>query len=155
MTDELHTELKQSKPFASLEHAAQLSIIRTGSLLVDAFERVLKPHGITSTQFNVLRILRGAGPDGLCRNEIGERMINRMPDVTRLLDRMEDAGYIMRERSEEDRRMVRTKLTDRGKQLLNELDADVEAEQKRPFRSLDERQLETLVELLAVVRRGT
>src|SRR5690625_7147673 len=110
MKTDVTKDLKQSRPFANLEHGAQLSIIRTSSMLTDAFERMLKPHGITSTQFNVLRILRGAGDTGLCRNEIGDRMITRMPDVTRLLDRMEEAGYIARERSTEDRRMVRTLL---------------------------------------------
>ncbi len=154
MTDDIYTELKQSKPPASREHAAQLSIIRTSSLLEDAFESVLKPYGITPKQFNVLRILRGAGSKGLCRNEIGERMINRMPDVTRLLDRMEEAGYIERRRSTTDRRMVRTSLTDAGHRLLKETDAEVAAEQKRPFRKLSETELEKLIELLASVRRS-
>lgn len=153
MIDQIHTDLKQTRPLENLEHMAQLSIIRTSSMLMDAFERVLKPHGITSTQFNVLRILRGAGPDGLCRNEIGERMVNRMPDVTRLLDRMEEAGYISRERSAEDRRMVRTRLTDAGAELLDRLDADVLGEQKRPFRDLDEQQLRSLIDILATVRK--
>src|SRR5690625_1568461 len=120
MKTDVTKDLKQSRPFANLEHGAQLSIIRTSSMLTDAFERMLKPHGITSTQFNVLRILRGAGDTGLCRNEIGDRMITRMPDVTRLLDRMEEAGYIARERSTEDRRMVRTFLADKGYELLAE-----------------------------------
>src|SRR5690625_1523177 len=84
MKTDVTKDLKQSRPFANLEHGAQLSIIRTSSMLTDAFERMLKPHGITSTQFNVLRILRGAGDTGLCRNEIGDGMITRMPDVTRL-----------------------------------------------------------------------
>lgn len=152
-TDVTH-DLKQSRPFANLEHGAQLSIIRTSSMLTDAFERMLKPHGITSTQFNVLRILRGAGDTGLCRNEIGDRMITRMPDVTRLLDRMEEAGYIARERSTEDRRMVRTSLADKGYQLLAEIDEEVSTEQRRPFRELSEKQLEELIEMLASVRQN-
>lgn len=154
MTDEIYTELKQTKPFASLEHEAQLSIIRTSSMLMDAFERVLKPHGITVTQFNVLRILRGAGSEGLCRNEIRDRMVNRMPDVTRLLDRMEEAGFIARERSSEDRRMVRTRIARNGDRLLDAIDDDVVAAQKRPFDGLEETQMQTLVDLLAEVRRN-
>ncbi len=154
MIDKIYIELKQSKPPATPQHAAQLSIIRTGTMLQDAFERALKPHDITATQFNVLRILRGAGSDGLCRNEIGERMISRMPDMTRLLDRLEDAGYIKRERSDEDRRQVRTRLTEEGHRLLERTDADVESEQKRPFAGMDETELGTLIELLAKVRRN-
>lgn len=152
MNENIYTELKQSRPPASLEHAAQLSIIRTGLLLQDAFEQALKPYDITATQFNVLRILRGAGTDGLCRNEIGNRMINRMPDMTRLLDRLEDAGLIERKRSEVDRRMVRTRLTEAGHRLLMDTDAEVEAEQKRPFSGLDEAEVNTLIRLLAIVR---
>jgi DNA-binding MarR family transcriptional regulator len=154
MNDEAYIELKQTKPFASMEHAAHLSIIRTSSMLMDAFERMLKPHDITATQFNVLRILRGAAPDGLCRNEIRDRMVNRMPDVTRLLDRMEEAGLIGRERSGEDRRMVRTRITAEGNRVLDMIDDDVVAEQKRPFKGLDDGQLNTLVELLAKARRN-
>ncbi len=152
MTDELHTELKESMPFSSIEHAAQLSIIRTGSMLMGAFERMLKPHGITATQFNVLRILRGAGPEGLCRYEIAERMVNRMPDVTRLLDRMEEAGTIARERSSEDRRMVRTGITEQGHRLLEAVDGEAAAEQKRPFAELNPEQMQMLVHLLSRVR---
>jgi len=154
MNDEAYIELKQTKPFASMEHAAHLSIIRTSSMLMDAFESVLKPHDITVTQFNVLRILRGAAPEGLCRNEIRDRMVNRMPDVTRLLDRMEEAGLIGRERSSEDRRMVRTRITDEGNRVLEKIDDVVVAEQKRPFNGLDDSRLNTLVELLAEVRRN-
>src|ERR671939_241498 len=97
----LREELKQRKPFTSLEQEAQLSVVRTSAMLVDAFERMLKPYGITATQYNVLRILRGAEPDGLCRNDLRDRMITRMPDVTRLLDRMEEAGLVARSRDNE------------------------------------------------------
>lgn len=153
MTDDLYTELKQTRPFSSLEHAAQLSIVRTSSMLIDAFERMLKPHGITATQYNVLRILRGSEQSGLCRSEIAERMVNRMPDVTRLLDRMEEAGFIARERSTQDRRMVRTQITKKGDRLLECIEESVFNEQKRPFEDLSAEQLQTLVELLSVVRR--
>lgn len=153
MPTNLQHELRQQKPFASLQHEAQLSIIRTGSVLVDAFEQVLKPHGITTTQYNVLRILNGAEPDGLCRNELRDRMLTRMPDVTRLLDRMEEAGLIVRAREEEDRRMVRTHLTEAGRQLLRTLEPDVEAEQQRPFAGIGAQQLEALIALLSAVRQ--
>lgn len=139
-------------PYASLQHEAQLAVVRTGMRLQDAFERMLKPHGITGTQYNVLRILRGAEPAGLCRNELRDRMINRMPDVTRLLDRMEEAGLIGRTRESEDRRMVRTRIAADGLRLLDALDAEVAAEQQRPFAGIDEERLRALVALLNAVR---
>ena len=154
MSHDLLDDLRQTKPFASLQHEAQLSVIRTGMLLQDAFERMLKPHGITGTQYNVLRILRGSEPGGLCRNELRDRMLNRMPDVTRLLDRMEEAGLIARARETEDRRMVRTRITAEGLRLLDALDPAVTEEQQRPFEDLTETQLQTLLAVLASVRQA-
>src|SRR5687768_15750714 len=122
MPPTLRDELKQRKPFTSLEEEASLSVVRTSAMLIDTFERMLKPHGITGTQYNVLRILRGAGPDGLCRNDLRDRMITRMPDVTRLLDRMEESGFIDRARETSDRRMVMTRITAKGRRLLDELE---------------------------------
>lgn len=151
----LQEELQQRKPFAGPQHEAQLSIVRTGSKLVDAFEQMLKPYGITATQYNVLRILRGAEPDGLCRNEIRDRMITRMPDVTRLLDRMVEAGFVSRVRSESDRRMVRTRITPKGHSLLEELDPRVNVEQQRPFGRLSVDELRVLIDLLARIRQAT
>lgn len=150
----MYTEFRQATEFESLEHAAQLSIIRTASILMDAFEQMLKPHGITATQFNVLRILRDAEPQGLCRYEIADRMVHRMPDVTRLLDRMEEAGTITRERSSEDRRMVRTVITPEGRTLLEAIDAEADAEQKRPFEDLTAEEVQSIIHLLARVRRS-
>src|SRR5258705_11549196 len=98
----LQAELKQHRPFKSLKEEAHLSIQRTAALLEHAFESALKPHRITGTQYNVLRILRGAEPDGLCRNEIGTRLVRQVPDVTRLLDRLEEAKLIARTRGRED-----------------------------------------------------
>lgn len=154
MAQTLRDELRQRKPFTSLEHEAHLSIIRTAALLEDAFEQVLKPHGITGAQYNVLRILRGAEPDGLCRNEIRDRLVTRMPDVTRLLDRMEEAGLVTRERSDEDRRLVNTRLTKAGRRVVDGLDAAEGTEHAREFRHLDRAQLRTLIDLLQLVRQG-
>ena len=81
-------------------------------------EDLLKPYGISATQYNVLRILRGAGQGGLCRNELRDRMLTRMPDMTRLLDRMEEAGLVTRSREQEDRRMVLTQIAARGRRAL-------------------------------------
>jgi DNA-binding MarR family transcriptional regulator len=114
--------LKQNRPFVSLEQEVYLSILRTASDLSYAVDQFFRPFGITPSQYNVLRILRGAGADGLCRNEISERMVTATPDMTRLLDRMEKAGWVTRERAEEDRRQVSTHITQSGMELLARLE---------------------------------
>jgi DNA-binding MarR family transcriptional regulator len=152
MSPDLREELRQRKPFTDLEQEAQLSVVRTASLLVDAFEQMLKPYGITATQYNVLRILRGSEPDGLCRNELRDRMLTRMPDVTRLLDRMEDAKLVARSRGSEDRRLVSTRITAKGLRLLDEVQDAVSAEHVRRFQHLGKAQLKTLIDLLNTVR---
>ena len=152
MTPDLQEDIRQRKPFTSLEQEAQLSVVRTASLLVDAFEQMLRPYGITATQYNVLRILRGAQPEGLCRNDLRDRMLTRMPDVTRLLDRMEDAKLVARARDAEDRRMVSTRITPKGLRLLDEVEDAVSAEHMRRFHHLGRTQLKTLIDLLSAVR---
>lgn len=153
MPIDLKQELKQTKPFRSLFQEAELNIVRTSNVLVNDFERMLKPYGITGTQYNVLRILRGAGPDGLCRNEVAERLINRMPDATRLLDRMEEAGLVSRERSESDRRLVRTRITKKGRNLVDSLDDEVEQQHEKELGHMSKKDLEKLIELLTLVRK--
>lgn len=150
----LQDELRQRRPFTSLCQEAHLNLARTQAELHDAFEQLLKPFGISSTQYNVLRILRGAGEDALCRNEIRDRLLTRMPDVTRLLDRMEEAGLVTRTRETEDRRLVSTRLTAMGKELLHRLDPLVEDEHRRALGHMTEEQLRTLVQLLTLARRG-
>ena len=154
MSNALHRELRQRKPFTSLAQEAHLSVSRTAAVLAERFEELLKPHGISPTQFNVLRILRGAEPDGLCRHEIKARLLSRMPDVTRLLDRMETAGLVVSERSSADRREVSTRLTARGRELVDALDEPVAAEHERRFGRLGEDDLRALVQLLAEVRQA-
>jgi DNA-binding MarR family transcriptional regulator len=151
---DLKTEIRQTKAFPTLHEEAFLNLERSAAMLQDAFELMLKPYGITGTQYNVLRILRGAGVDGLCRNEIRDRLVTRMPDVTRLLDRMEDAGLISRERSTEDRRLVHTQLTRQGRKLVDSLDTAVTAEHKARLSHLTPAQLRSLIELLTLVRAG-
>src|ERR1700743_1572893 len=119
----LATALKQTRPFESLEQEVYLSILRTASELSYAVDQFFRPFGITSSQYNVLRILRGAGTDGLCRNEIPERMVTTTPDMSRLLDRMEKAGWVTRERAEDDRRQVSTYITRSGLELLDRLES--------------------------------
>jgi DNA-binding MarR family transcriptional regulator len=149
---ELQSELKQSRPFKSRAQEAYLSIQRTAAILEHAFEGALRPSGITATQYNVLRILRGAGPGGLCRSEIGDRLVRRVPDVTRLLDRLERMGLIARARSGNDRRYVTTRITKAGLKVLDELEGPIDAIHARQFAPLDDTRLKTLVELLATLR---
>jgi DNA-binding MarR family transcriptional regulator len=118
----LATALKQNRPFVSVEQEVYLSILRTASELSYAVDQCFRPFDITPSQYNVLRILRGAGTDGLCRNEISERMVTATPDMSRLLDRMERAGWVTRERAEDDRRQVSTHITKSGMELLARLE---------------------------------
>ena len=152
MSPDLKQELKQEKPFRSLHQEAELNLIRTANLLTDSFEQMLKPYGITGTQYNVLRILRGAEPGGLCRHEVSSRLLNRMPDATRLLDRMEDAGLVTRSRNTEDRRLVTTHLTKKGRQLVDSLDDVVETRHQSQLGHLSEKELRSLIELLTLAR---
>lgn len=152
MPKTLREELRQEKPFRSLREEALLSIARTEAVARANLERLLAPHGLSMTQYNVLRILRGAGPDGLCRNEIGERLISRMPDVSRLLDRMEAAGLVSRVRDKADRRLVNTTLTREGRALVDELDAVTAAYQQEQIGHLTKAQLRTLIDLLNLAR---
>jgi DNA-binding MarR family transcriptional regulator len=116
------SELRQTKPFAVSEEELYLSLIRTTDLLGRACFALLKDSGISPPQYNVLRILRGAGTAGLPCGEIAARMVTRDPDVTRLLDRLEQRGLITRGRGTEDRRVVSTRITDAGLALLDSLD---------------------------------
>ena len=152
VVSDLKTELKQTKPFRSLEQEAHLSIQRTSAELEHGFETIVKPYGVTATQYNVLRILRGAEPAGLCRNEIGSRMLRRVPDVTRLLDRLEDVRLIVRERGDEDRRYVTTRITASGLELLATLDPVVDRFHAARLRHLDEAGLRSLIDMLGRVR---
>lgn len=153
MATTLRDELQQYKPFTTPQQEAFLHIARTHAVLFDSFEKLLRPYGISLTQYNVLRVLRGAEPDGLCRNEVRDRLLTRMPDVTRLLDRMEEAGLISRVRDTEDRRQVTTRLTKQGRQLVDRLDAPVTAEHQRRLGHLTQAQLSTLMDLLTLVRQ--
>jgi DNA-binding MarR family transcriptional regulator len=155
MAHDLQADIKQRKPFTSLEQEAHLNVERTSAVLGHAFAEALRSFGITGTQYNVLRILRGAGDCGLCRNEVRDRMIARVPDVTRLLDRLEEAGYIERERSTEDRRQVATHITKKGLDLLEQLDEPVQVIHKRQLGHMTAEQLRTLSELLVLAREKT
>ena len=154
MTTALRDEIRQTRPFASLEQEAHLGILRTAAALDHAFAEALKPYGITPTQYNVLRILRGAGETGLCRNEVRERMVARVPDATRLLDRMEAAGLIQRARDAEDRRFVTTRISEQGLGILEELEGPVLELHRRHLGHLGEEELLALVRLMDRVREA-
>lgn len=141
-------EIKSSGTFASAEEEVSLNILRTAALLEHAVAERLRPHGLTSTQYNVLRILRGAGEAGLCRNEVGERMLKPVPDVTRLLDRLEDGGLVARRRDGEDRRFVTTRITPNGLAKLASLDEPVTRMHEELLGHMKERDLRRLAELL-------
>jgi MarR family transcriptional regulator, organic hydroperoxide resistance regulator len=138
-----------STPF---EDRLFVTLLRTADGLTQEVEQVIKAAGITGSQYNVLRILRGAHPDGLPCSVVGERMISHDPDMTRLLDRMEKRGLISRERQKEDRRVVKTRITSQGLELLKSLDQPVHELHKRQFRHMTLAQLRTLAELLEKVQ---
>jgi DNA-binding MarR family transcriptional regulator len=148
----LQEELKQAKPFRDVQEEAYLSIVRTAAVLEHSLAQALKPFDITPTQYNVLRILRGAGGSGLCRNEVGERLVTAVPDVTRLLDRMEEMGLIVRERSTIDRRLVSTRLTRKGVELLDRLDERMHEIHTEQLGHVPRRDLKAVVDLLASIR---
>ncbi len=151
----LRDEIKQSKPFQSLEQEALLSIERTAAVLGHSLAEALKPFGVTTTQYNVLRILRGAGHAGLCRNEVRERMVAQVPDVTRLLDRLTDMGLVDRERDTGDRRLVTTRITAAGLRLLKQMDGPLADIHKQQLGHLSQQTLRTLIELLGMAREAS
>ena len=154
MSRGLQAELKQKIPFTSREAEVYLSLLRTTDALQTQVEAQLKEFGLTGTQYNALRILRGAGPGGLPCREIGERMITRDPDVTRLLDRLEDRGFVQRTRAKHDRRVIYGKITAAGLKLLREMDGPLEKFCREMLRHVRQEKLKQLIELLELVRRG-
>lgn len=135
-----------------VEDRVFISLQKTADSLGLEVEQLLKPHGLTGTQYNVLRILRGAEPEGLACRGIGERMISHDPDMTRLLDRMEKRGLISRARQTNDRRVVKTRISSAGLLLLKNLDQPVRELHKRQFHHLPAARLKILAELLEEVR---
>ena len=154
MAADLRSELKQNVPFTSREQEAYLSLLRTADALESQVEAKLKEFGLTGTQYNALRILRGAGSQGIPCSEIGERMITRDPDVTRLLDRLQKRGLVERTRSKQDRRVVCGKITPAGLKLLREMDAPLEKFGRAILRHVRQEKLQELIDLLELVRSG-
>ncbi len=151
MAGKIALELKQTRPL-SLEAEAVLNLKRTTSYLEAAVARALKIKDLSSTQYNVLRILRGAGTVGMPCREIGERLVTREPDITRLLDRLEKRGLLGRSRESQDRRVITVRITDAGLAALKELDHPVEDAVRQPLRRLGTDRLAQLIEMLEEVR---
>ena len=152
MVTKLQTELKQNKPFKSLEEEVILNVARTAEYLSAAITGVLKASDLTITQYNVLRILRGAGAEGLTCGEISERMVTKESDITRLLDRVENRGFISRERPANNRRIVVARITDEGLRVLEQLDEPVDEVNRGLVGQLGEEKQKTLNELLEAIR---
>ncbi len=144
----MSSPLKASKQPAPIEDQIFVAVLKAADFLGQQAEQLLKSHGLTGAQYNVLRILRGAGPDGLPCRSVGERMISHDPDMTRLLDRMEKRGLITRERQKDDRRVVKTRITAQGLDMLKKLDQPVREMHKQQFQHMSAARLKQLAELL-------
>lgn len=150
----LRDELKQVRPFTSPAHEGVLSILRTAAVVQRYISQVVEGSGVTIQQYNVLRILRGAGTEGLPTLAIRDRMIEEAAGITRLLDKLETGGLVVRERSTPDRRQVLCHITPAGLRLLTALDEPVDAANEGALAMLQESEQVTLVDLLSAVRAG-
>jgi DNA-binding MarR family transcriptional regulator len=153
MAQALPSGTKQGPSSSSLEEQAFVSLQRTADQLGWAVAEMLKGHGLSPTQYNALRILRGAGPQGLACSEIGARMINHDPDITRLVDRLERRGLVERGREHKDRRVITTRIAEAGLELLQALDQPIAEFHRQLLGHLGERRLESLVRLLEAARK--
>jgi len=143
---------ESSRRAISLENRIFIGLLQAADALGQQAEQLLKATGLSGAQYNVLRILRGAEPAGLPCRGIGDRMISHDPDMTRLLDRMEERGLITRVRQTDDRRVVKTRITAQGLRLLKTLDRPIYDLHKRQFRHLPAARLKILSELLEELR---
>jgi DNA-binding MarR family transcriptional regulator len=148
----LAAELHKRKSFDSPEQEAWLNVLRTQAVFGSEFFRLFKRHGLSEATYNVLRILRGAGEQGRSCSEIGEHMVAQVPDVTRLIDRLETAGLVGRTRTSEDRRVVMVAITPAGLDVLSRLDQPVLALHRAQFGHMTHEELRTLSDLLYKAR---
>jgi DNA-binding MarR family transcriptional regulator len=151
MIQKLKDEIRPARP-GSFEQEVFVSAQRAADWLMREFEELLKPHHLSPTQYNVLRILRGSGANGMACHEIAERMITRDPDMTRLLDRLEEHDLISRSREKQDRRVIRVRIAHNGLHLLKQLDESVRTLHRRQLGHLGEKRLRLLAKLLQLVR---
>jgi len=148
----LQQEIRQGKPFETKAKEAALALLRTIDVMKRSWTGILEPHGVTLQQYNVLRILRGAEPDGLKTLSIANRMIERAPGITRMLDRLERKGWIQRTRGTADRRCVSVRISPAGLTLLAGLDAEIETADDYLGEVLTDRELTTLIGQLDRIR---
>ena len=150
----MSSRAKDSCATALLEDHVFVALVKAADTLAQQAEQLFKSSGLSATQYNVLRILRGAEPHGLACRAIGDRMISRDPDITRLLDRMEKRRLITRERQTDDRRVVKTRITAAGLSALKTLDTPVHEMHKRQFQHISATRLKTLSNLLRELQEG-
>jgi DNA-binding MarR family transcriptional regulator len=143
---------KSHRASRSLEEEAYLSLQRTADLLARGTEEAIKGSGLSATQYNVLRILRGAGPHGLHCGEVAERMLTHDPDITRLLDRLDKRGLIVRARESKDRRVITVRIAPQGLRILAGLDGPIAQFHRRQLGHLGKRRLQLLMEILEIAR---
>ena len=148
----LQDEIKQTRPFRSTAEEVVVSVLRTAAVMQRNLAQVVETHGVTIQQYNVLRILRGAGEAGLPTLAIRDRMVEEAAGITRLLDKLESAGHVVRERSTPDRRQVRCHITPTGEALITALDGPMDVANQRAGANLDDDERARLVELLGAVR---
>jgi DNA-binding MarR family transcriptional regulator len=149
---DLASEIKQSVPFAGAEVEAYLNLQRSADLLRRQTCDLLRPYGLSPTGYNVLRILRGAGSAGLPCSDVGERLVSHDPDITRLADRLAEAGLLTRDRKVRDRRVVVLRITPAGLDLLNRLDGETVALHRRQLAHLGDERLDQFIRLLEAAR---
>ncbi|MFN3321929.1 MAG: MarR family winged helix-turn-helix transcriptional regulator [Bryobacteraceae bacterium] len=154
MPSRIEQELKQTLPFPRPEDEAFVALQRTADVLLQQLGAVLKPYGLSPAQYNVLRILRGAGAAGLACGEIGNRMITRDPDITRLLDRLERRGLVARSRGDKDRRVITVQITPEGLAILTELAGPLEQLHRQGLGRMGRENLRKLIELLDQARES-
>ena len=152
MPGKLLAEIQQTKPFELIEQEAVLNIMRTAEVLSRHNGAFLREYQLSEAQYNVLRILRGAEPTGATCSQIGERMITRDPDITRLLDRLESRGLVNRERSKEDRRVVVSRISAAGLTLLGAMDEPLRKVLRDRMGRMGRDSLQTLIGQLEQVR---
>jgi len=154
MKRHLLEELQQGKPFETLYEEVYVEILRTSQVTSRWITESLKPSELSGPQFNVLRILRGAGPSGLPSGRIAERMVNHDPDLTRLLDRLEARGLVAKARDTKDRRVVNACITKAGLDLVAKATKDMQALLEERMTPMSAKRLEQLADLLEEVRNG-
>jgi DNA-binding MarR family transcriptional regulator len=151
----LKLEIVQERPFSSVEEEALLNLMRTSDVLHRAFHRKTRDWGVTSTQYNVLRILRGAQPRGLTCAAIGSRMITAEPDITRLLARLKALKLIRQQRDRHDRRVVWTQISEAGLELLKAMDPVIERVPRELLGHMSKAELTELINLVELARKNS